>query len=129
MRYLKDSSLKREFKEHQLYIRSILGVKIAKYTRGVLSRYVNYMIDSILHGYPITIRYVIRFSLVKIPISEISKYRVFMFYSKYTSDWAFFIDITSKIFARYHLKYRPTPEIRKKVSNFLNSEKVYELIR
>jgi hypothetical protein len=87
------------------------------------------MIDSVIHGYPITIINIIKFSLVKIPIGDIHNHRAFMFYSKYTTDWAFFIDINCFSFRRHHLKYRPQTEIRKKISNFLNSEKVYELIR
>lgn len=118
------------YKRHVEYISRKLSPHSANQFCGIVIRlYVKYMIDAALHGYKINIPHVISFSLSRIPVKEIYKYRSWKFKSKFTSDWLFYIDMECNIIQKNDIRYTPTTEIIRKANTILNSEKVYELIR
>jgi len=111
------------------YIESKISFRTARLVVMVMKLYSEYLIDAILHGHTIIITPYIRFSFVKAPIADYNKYRVTKFFSSLVSDWFFFIDIQSAIMKKHKIRYEPSRHIKKKIKNFINSEKVYELIR
>lgn len=112
------------------YIKNKMSERLSGRIGSVMIRYASYLIDAILHGYVIRIGDIIKFSFVKISIEEYDKnYRIHFFQSNLTSDWLFFIDIECKIMERNHIMYIPTKKIERQIQNFIDSEKVYELIR
>ena len=112
------------------YIRSNTSARISERLGVVLIRYMTYVIDAIIHGYTIRMGNVIKFSFAKIPVSEYSaSKRIHYFQSNLTSDWLFFIDIECRIMEKNHVMFIPSRRIKRQIQSFIDSEKVYELIR
>lgn len=118
------------YHRHVDYISNKISSYAAHQFCGIVIRlYIKYVIDAILHGYKINITDLISFSIVRIPVNEIYKYRSWKFKSKFTSDWLFYIDIECNTIKNNDIRYTPNNEIIHKVNDVMNSEKVYELIR
>ena len=112
------------------YIRNKMSARIAERVGSIVRRYIAYVIDAILHGYVIRMGNIVKFSFAKIPVGEYSEsQRTYYFQSNLTSDWLFFIDIECEIMKKNHVAFVPSKQIKKKVQDFIDSEKVYELIR
>jgi len=131
---MEDSKVNRKwnyiYKRHVEYISQKISHYTAKQYSGiVMVLYIKYMIAAVLHGYRIVIPHVVSFSLSRIPVKDIYKYRGYKFKSKLTSDWLFYIDMENNLIKKNDLKYVPTRSIMHKAKEFLNTEKVYELIR
>lgn len=118
------------YHRHVDHVTKKYSSRSAKQFCGIVIRlYMKYVIDAILHGYKINIRNIISFSLSRIPVMDIYKYRGFKLKSKFTSDWLFYVDIECNTIQKNDIRYTPNTEIIRNVNTFLNSERVYELIR
>lgn len=118
------------YKTHVKYISQKISPKCGtQFCGSVINLYMEYVIDAIVHGYKINVPNSVSFSISRIPVKDIYKYRGFKFKSKFTSDWLFYIDIESNTLQKNDIKYVPTNKIVHTVKPVLNSEKIYELIR